>query len=84
LVPKSNFIVALIELQAEGSLKEREWRSAGPGLRTACDRIERRPATVLPLKAAKQLGQPTQVHVAGGVEKTFEDALDRPLQSVAR
>jgi hypothetical protein len=78
-VPKSNFIVALIELQAEGSLKEREWRSAGPGLRTTCDRIERRPATVLPLKAAKQFGQPTQVHVAGGVEKTL---CTRPAASI--
>src|SRR5690348_4686610 len=58
-----DFAVPRIELQSEGGLNEGKRRGAGPGLRCARDRVERRSGTALPLEPAKQLPQPVQVHM---------------------
>ena len=56
---------------SEASIK-RERRRARPCLRRACHRIKRRAATALPLKAAEQFRQSTQIHIGRGVEKPRE------------
>src|ERR1700685_1047812 len=71
-----------IELQPQGSFKQREWRRAGPGLRRAGHGVERWAMAALHLEAAKQFGQPSQIHVGPGVEQSLEQRRDRLLLSV--
>jgi hypothetical protein len=42
----------------------------------AGDRIKRRPAPALALKAAKELGQPPQIHIGCGLEQAARDLSD--------
>src|ERR1051326_435675 len=57
-IEQPDFAVERIELQAERGFQEGEGRGAGPGLRRAGHRIERRTVTALAAKAAEQFGQP--------------------------
>src|ERR1019366_8910893 len=48
-IVQPDFIRERIELEAERGLQERKRGCGGPGLRRACDRIERRTVAVLAL-----------------------------------
>ncbi len=62
--------------QAERGFQQRERRGAGPGLRRAGDRIERRAVAVLALEAAEQFRQPA-------VDPYRSPASNRPSNSVS-
>src|SRR4051794_4917042 len=83
-IAQANLAARDVELDAERCLQQREWRRAGPGLRRAGDRIERRAAPLLAPEAAEQFGQPPQVHVGRRVEQALEDMRHRMLEAVAR
>ena len=57
---------AALEGEAEAGLEQIERRGRRPGLRTAGDRIEGRPAAPLARKAAEELRQPAQIDIGRG------------------
>src|SRR5438874_2609440 len=82
-IAQPDFAAGAVEFEPERGFQQRERRRAGPGLRRACHRIERRAAMLLASEAAEQFGQPPQVHVGRGVEQSLEHLLDRMFEAIA-
>src|SRR6516225_4777224 len=80
---KADLAPPLVELEPQTRLDEREDGGACPGLGDATDRIEGRCVKPTPREAAKQFGQPPQLHVGGRLEQSLEDLEYFRLQAVA-
>src|ERR1700722_8997423 len=83
-VPETDFPRVRREFDPKCRLNHQEQSTARPGLRRACHRIERRSGAAPSAKPAIELGQPPQIHIAGGGEGRFEHLVYMLLEPIAR
>src|SRR3984957_6338108 len=83
-VPEADFLRVRREFDPERGLNHQEERAACPSRRRAGHRIERRPCAAPSAEAAIELGQPPQIHIAGGREGRLKHLVRMLLESVTR